>query len=334
MAREFNIVNKTFVKSSNKSHLIIARYGYTLIAFSLLTILCLILNKHSDYIYPLVKSLGISLITCLVCGYILNIIKKDYSFTILFTKDYLHITAIIIGLFAINTNYLVTVAAGIISVLVKFFSKKINLSASLYGILIILLYKQFMTDYNTPLTNFITLNYHGSFNELVTKFGTLKEYLLGYTYLSPLLSVIAFLYLFHKKSIKYTIVLSYILTFSTIIFFYGLYNEMPWFIYFELVYGNLLFLTAFTISDYMISPTLIESQLIYGLILGIISAILRFIIPELAIVIPFILGPILLTKPLENISPKLKYNKKTYILSLSISLIMIIITTVSLIIIF
>ena len=97
---------------------------------------------------------------------------------------------------------------------------------------------------------------------------------------------------------------------------------------------SILFLSVFTLSDYPITPSLTESSIIYGSILGIISSIITLIIPPLAQVIPFILGPLLIAKPLERISPKLKYHKKTYYLSLSLLLFISIIVTTLLIVIF
>ena len=141
------------------------------------------------------------------------------------------------------------------------------------------------------------------------------------------LSMISFIYLFHKKSIKYNIYISYLLTFSFIMLIHGILNDMSlWFIFFELTSGNILFLSVYALTDYQITPTLAESQILYGIILGIISSILRFIIPELSVIIPLILGPILLTKLLDNLSPKLKYHKKTYNLLFITSIILIIIT--------
>ena len=77
----------------------------------------------------------------------------------------------------------------------------------------------------------------------------------------------------------------------------GLLNNMNiWYLFFQLTTGNLLFLSVFILPDYRTTPTTGEGQIIYGIILGLITSILRFIIPELSVVITLILGPILLTK--------------------------------------
>lgn len=330
--REFKTYNKTFIKSSNNSHMLFLRYGYALIGFTLLTMLFFILTKHTFMIMPLIKSILISLLTAIVIDYLINIIKKNNRFSDIFLKDYIQIDALIIGLIGINTNYVVLIIATCISIIIKNIFNNYKISSALFGILLIIIYNYYYLDTVSPLVNFRSLEHTGTFKEIVKSLGGIKDYLFGIVYLSPIISIIAFIYLFYKKSIKYSMVISYILTFSVIMFFYGLFNDMIWLMLFELVCGNILFYVAFTMSDYIVTPTLNETQIIYGIILAIISSILRFIIPELAIIIPFILGPIILTKPLERISPKLKYNKKLYYLVLGILAIIVIISTTLLII--
>ena len=61
---------------------------------------------------------------------------------------------------------------------------------------------------------------------------------------------------------------------------------------------------------------------------GLITGILRFIVPELSVILPLILGPLLLTKTLNNISYKLKYNHKYYYTILTTCIFITIITTI------
>ena len=88
----------------------------------------------------------------------------------------------------------------------------------------------------------------------------------------------------YKKSIKYNIVASYILTITITMLSFGLLNNMNiWYWFFQLTSGNLLFLIVFLGTDYSNTPTTGEGQFLYGVILGIITSILRFIIPELSV---------------------------------------------------
>ena len=187
-------------------------------------------------------------------------------------------------------------------------------------------YKYLLNIFDTVLFDFIN-----TYDNIITPYGNIIEYILGITkyYLSPILSIIAFIYLFHKKSIKYNIVFSYILIFIFVMLIIGLFNDMNiWYLVFQLTTGNILFLLIFTGVEYINTPTTEEGQIIYGIILGLITSILRFIIPELSVVIPFIIGPLLLTKLLNKISYKLKYNRVYYYSIITICIVSVIISTI------
>ena len=329
---EYNVVAKTFVKSHNKTSKIINRYFYSLVAFIVLTILSYLIFDKTSLIIPLLKSIALSFLIASILSYFINLVFKDTNFLNIYKKDNIHIISLIISLFAIDTKVSVLTLAILITLIIKKTFKRINLSSVLYIILFIILYKYFNHELITPLISFMEMGYYGTYEEVIKNSGGIASYLIGINYLSPILAIFCFIYLFHKKSIKYSIVFSYILTFSLIMLFFGFFKEMNiWLLFFELTTGNILFLTIYTLTDYMVTPTINEGQVIYGIILGIISAILRFIVPELAIIIPFIIGPILLTKPIERMSAKLKYNKKLYRNSLLLSCLFIIITTAILI---
>lgn len=330
---EYEVVNKTFVKSHNKTSKIIDRYFYSLIAFIILTIISYFVFKKTNLVLPLLKQLSLSFLIASILDYFVNIIFKRYSFIDIYKKDSIHIISLIIGLIATNVKISILTLAILVTIIIKKIYKDIDLSASLYGILLIILYKYFNHDLVTPLTTFKEMSFTGTYEEIIKNNGGFISYLIGTNYLSPLISILCFIYLFHKKSIKYSLVFTYILTFSTIMLLYGLFNKMNiWFLFFELTTGNILFLTVYTLIDYKVTPTINEGQIIYGTILGIISSIIRFIIPELAIVVPFIIGPIILTKPIEKLSPKLKYNKRFYNISLLLCTLLTIATVVVLII--
>jgi len=72
----------------------------------------------------------------------------------------------------------------------------------------------------------------------------------------------------------------------------------------------------------------IRQNTLYGIILGLFTSVLRFIIPELSVIVPLILGPFLLTKLLNTISFKLKYNKKYYYTILVLIIIFVIISSI------
>ena len=326
--RQFHVVNKTYVKSHNSTNKIIARYTYSLIIFTLLTIIINLFIGNNSLVLSLIKSISFALIITSIFTYIINVLKKEYNIKKIYTEDTTIALSLMIGLFGVNLDFVILTLAIAVTLFVKSIKKDINLSSVVYGILLIILYKYFTNNLDTSLTILKNNSYNMNYNELLDLNNGIYNYLFGINYLSPILSIIMFIYLFHKKGIKYNIVISFILTISIIMFLYGIFTDKMWFILFELSTGSILFLTVYTLTDYKMSPTIGEAQILYGIILGIITSILRFIIPELSVIISIIFGELLLSKYLDNISYKLKYKRKVYNSLIIISMILIIITII------
>lgn len=328
---KYEVVNKTYVKSNNKSSTILSRYTYTLIAF---TILSLIINLIiGNDIIPVIKNIFISLVVTCLLTYIINLIKRKNNFKSILIEDDAIAIGLILGIFQCS-NIIVLLISIIITLIIKNICKNMNLSAAIYGILIIALYNNYIAkDVITPLIYLKNISNSIDFKEIIDYGGGILNYLFGISYLSPLLSVFVFIYLFYKKGIKYNIVIYYILTIALIFTSYGFAKGIPWLIFIELFSDSLIFLTIYILTDYKNSPTIEEAGMLYGIILGIITAILRFIIPNLAVIITIIIGSLVLTKILEKNSYKLKYHPKTYKISVIASIILVIITTIVLVII-
>lgn len=323
--KEFKKENKVFIKSNNTTNKIFNRYLYCILPFLLLTIFYNLIWGMPKYVTNLLISTSISLLISIIVQYIFNLIKKETKFSNIFLEDQILTISIILGLFSVNTNIIIIIISSLVTIIMKNILKNTNFSSVLYGILIILI-SSHLSDINTPLTNLKELLYINNYELIIKPYGSIIDYLFGFNnlYLSPILSIIAFIYLFHKKSIKYNIVISYILTFSLIMLSISIFNNMNiWQLFLELTSGNILFLSIFCLPDYTNTPITREGQIIYGIILGTITSILRFIIPELSVVITIILGPILLTKTINRISFKLKYNKKYYSIALLINIILV-----------
>lgn len=328
--KEFKKLNQIFIKSNNTTNKIFNRYLYSLIPFILLIIGYNFVWGTTEIIINLLKSILTSTLISIIIQYIFNIIKKENNFSKIFLEDNILTISIILGLFSINSSILITIISSIITIIIKNTIKNINISSSLYGILFILLSNYYLNNLDTPLYNLSKLSYISSFDNILKPYGNILDYSIGIPpyYLSPILAIISFIYLFSKKSIKYNIVISYISTFSFIMLLTGILNNMNiWYLFFQLTTGNILFLSVFCLTDYPVTPTTGEGQIIYGIILGIITSILRFIIPELSVVIPLILGPLFLTKSINKISFKLRYNKKFYYIIITISIIFVLVTT-------
>jgi len=329
--RNFKQVDKVYIKSSNTTNKIFNRYLFCLIPYILLTIIYNLIWGEIKYIINLLLCTSTSLLIAFIIQLIFNIIKKkDKNIIKIFLDEKILIISIIIGLFSINSNIVITIISTFITIIIKNLQKKVTISSVLYGILTIILLNYFNNNLNTPLINLKKLSYIDNYNNVVKPYGNLLTYSLGVKYyLSPILSILAFIYLFYKKSIKYNIVISYLLVIILSMLSFGLLNNMNiWYLFFHLTTGNILFLITFLGTDYSNTPTTGEGQFIYGMILGIITIILRFIIPELSVVIALILGPILLTKIINRISFKLRYNKKYNYLFISLTLIILLITNI------
>ena len=297
----FNVVDKTFVKSKNSVKGIYLNYTYALTIFLIFTILGYILIGSNSKIISLVKVLSESLIITFIISYIINILTEKKKVIELFTDNHIHLIALIIGLLAWDTNILVLVVAITISLVVRKIYIGANLSASLYGLLVILLYKYFTHDYE--LFNLLNLSY----DDLVINKNNIINYI------NPILSIISFIFLFYKKSIKYNIYIAYILSYVFMMLAYSLFHDgnIVFFIS-NIIINNIFFLSTYTLTDYGVSPTISETCTIYGLILSIISFILTFIFPLLGVIFPLIIGPIIFTKLLDKFSYKFKYEKNVY----------------------
>ena len=325
--KEFKQVNKTFIKSNNKVSKIYNRYLYSLIPFILLILIYNLTYGSLGIILSLIKSLSISLLVSIITQYIFNIIHQEKDIKKLFKEDKIITISLILGLFSIHSSIPIIIISSLISIIIKNISKTKTIYSSLYGLLFILIF----TNTDNPLSNLNKLSYIDSFNNIVKTYGSITNYIFGFNnyYLSPILSILVFIYLFYKKSIKYNIVFSYISTISFIMLFFGILNNMNiWYVIFQLTTGNILFLSVYLLPNYIDTPITEEGQIIYGIILGIITSILRFITPVLSVVITLIIGPLLITKFINKISINLKYNKKYYYTVVSLSIILIILTTV------
>ena len=135
---EFRTERKVFIKSHNKSSKIIGRYGYALMTFFVLTIAIYYFTGNRNLIIPLLKSLAISLTSSFVFTYIIDIIRGKYNVIDVFTKNYIHIGAIIIALFGINMPILLIIGAALVSVLAASLLNYMT-SSALFGILLIIL---------------------------------------------------------------------------------------------------------------------------------------------------------------------------------------------------
>ena len=322
---EYPIANKIFVKSSNTSYKILFRYSLSLIVFLLYVSFCLLIKKDYSNGIKLFETFIISSIISIIFQCIINITRKKKGIIKIFTEDNVLASSVIISLFSYKEKFIVIIIASLISEIVKLFSKNIGLSSSLYGVLFILIYKRITG-------NIIELPF---IRNIFSQSKDIIKLSLGLTFqnLSPVVSISLLLYLFQKKSIKYPIVFSYIISYIITVTIFSILNSngLNYFII-NILGSNVLFIAVFLSGDYKITPISIEGGIIYGIILSTLTFILSHIDLYLAPVISCILSSLFLTRFIDKISFKLKYNRKFYkimtLSSIGISLLGIIIISI------
>lgn len=331
--KNFKQVSICFIKSNNSIQKINLAYFISTLFFTAYIFLYHLILKEYSYLANYLKTIILTTTFLIILDYIINLLTKNKQIVKVFTKDNILTISLLLSPFLINTSPIILLITCIITIISKKIIKGINLSSILYGILFLYLYRYFTNNLITPLTNLKSLNYLGTYNQLVASNGSISSYILGYNYLSPLISILAFIYLFIKKTTKYNIIFSYTITFTIMMLIIGIFNNMSiWFVLFELVTGNILYLVTYTISDYTITPETSEGQILYGFILGIITVILRFIIPEVSVIISIIFGHLVLTPIVRKIMPNLKYKRKSALIYFGATTIISIIVTIILII--
>lgn len=117
------------------------------------------------------------------------------------------------------------------------------------------------------------------YNFLITSNkGFLNLLLNGSELMCPLISILAFIYLYIKKDIKYQITISSLLTIIIITLLIGLINDSVWFPIYFILTGGTIFITTILATDFY-SPATKKGKIFYGIFIGITLTILRFISP-------------------------------------------------------
>lgn len=138
---------------------------------------------------------------------------------------------------------------------------------------------------STPLQAEISNGLNYSYEETVKPYGSLKQFFVGNVpggigEVSILICIISFIYLIVKKSIKYLIPISILVTLLIGFTVGGLINNFDgYFALFNIFTGGIIFSSIFISSSMFTSPITSKGQIIYGILIGILTLIFRFIIP-------------------------------------------------------
>ena len=135
----------------------------------------------------------------------------------------------------------------------------------------------------TPLSNALSIEGIGTYETLVKPYGSLWDFFTGMIpgavgETSALLCIVGFLYLTWKRVIKWRIPVFYIGTVFFLTMMIGLSNGLSiWYPIFQILSGGLFFGAIFMATDPVTSPVTKNGQIIYGIGLGILTVIFRYL---------------------------------------------------------
>lgn len=172
----------------------------------------------------------------------------------------------------------------------------------------------------TPLSNVSLVSSIGTYDTLVKPYGTLMDFFIGTIpgalgETSALLCLIGFIYLTLTKTIKWRIPTFYIGTVFIMTLLIGLSNGLGiWYPLFQILSGGLLFGSIFMATDPVTSPTTPIGQVLYGLSLGLLTVIFRYLTPYPEGVLTSILTMNMLVFIIDKIGLKGRLDYKKVIL--------------------
>ena len=181
----------------------------------------------------------------------------------------------------------------------------------------------------TPLTNASLINGIGTYETLVKPYGSLLNFFVGTIpgavgETSAFLCLLALLYLTYFKAVKWRIPVTYILTVFAITYVIGGMNNLGiWYPLFQIFSGGLMFGAVFMATDPVTSPVTPIGQILYGLFLGILTVIFRFLTPFPEGVLTSILTMNMLVMILDKIGAVARFNFKITIIPFIIAWILI-----------
>lgn len=306
--KEFKVRKGNFLKSKNSTSNMMYTILVVLIPF-------IIFSTYKNGIYPIIKGYGnlylvfkplifasVASLFCIVTEYLYYYIKKNKrSFFKLFSESYAIIPGVFLSLIIpINTPLWLIILGSIIASLSKVLMGglgKNKLNPALVGSLFITVifssltggylnpYEVDVISSATPLTNMTASGYLVTYDNLVTPYGNLLNFLFGNIpgavgETCSLLCIVSFIYLTYKKIIKWRIPVSYISTVIIISIIICITKNIGiWFILFNILSGGLLFGAVFMATDPVTTPITKKGQIISGILMGIITMTIRYLTP-------------------------------------------------------
>lgn len=341
--------------STNKimSHLIIALLPIILFSFYKNGIIPFIHNKTDilSMIYPLIFILIGTLSTVLFEGLYVKFILKEKDLKNYLANSYSFIPGLFLSLILpINTPISILVLGAFVSsiigkMLFGGFGNNVFNPALIGRLFIISTYAIVITNNGgylnsyeidtissaTPLSNASMIEGIGTYETLVAPYGNLSDFFIGTIpgalgETSALLCILAFLYLTITKTIKWRIPVFYIGTVFVMTLLIAISNGLGiWYPLFQILSGGLLFGAIFMATDPVTSPTTPIGQVIYGLLLGILTVVFRYLTPYPEGVLTSILTMNMLVFIIDKIGLKGRLDYKKIMLPFIILFILILV---------
>ena len=172
----------------------------------------------------------------------------------------------------------------------------------------------------TPLTNAGLINGIGTYETLVKPYGSLMNFFVGTIpgavgETSAFLCLLGLAYLTYFKAVKWKIPVTYILTVFAITYVIGGINGLGiWYPLFQIFSGGLMFGAIFMATDPVTSPVTPIGQILYGMFLGILTVVFRFLTPFPEGVLTSILTMNMFVMILDKIGAVARFNFKITII--------------------
>ena len=159
-------------------------------------------------------------------------------------------------------------------------------------------------------------NLNFTFNSLINQFGSIFNLFIGFKggnlgEVSGVLCVLAYIYLVVRKSINWRVPVFYIFTVFIISWAAAIVNKIDgplygiWFPTFNLLSGSILFGAVFLATDYTTTPKTPNGKIIYAVLLGIVTSLIRLVIGFDGVCLSIILVS-LLTPVIDLVSSKIR----------------------------
>lgn len=289
-------------------------------------IIYMFVKTFTTSISSLVAYIGFTIV-CITLNFMIEMILDTIIFKEKDSHDnimnrYSLLPGLLLSLILPTTTSIIYIVIALISsnlistLLLKKTNKKI-LNTVVLSKIIIMVLNGMTLDYSNVLNTYVNLV--GNNNELLKIIISSNEF-----YPVSLLSIVGFIYLVKRKAIKWRIPLVYVITFLAIIYVIGGMNNLGLgYPIFEVLVDSIIFISIYLAANNETSPVTPIGQVMYGLFLGILTVIFKYLIPISGGIYISILLLNILTIYLDYVGSRARFNFKITFIPFIISWLLI-----------